>query len=88
MKQNSLWREVTKEEKDQIRKESKSLLTEFASKLEKIKITKTAHHENSNGTRKEGTGWKTDQEFLSTSLSNAPLTEDNFIIAEKGAWKK
>ncbi len=27
-------------------------------------------------------------EFKSTTFANAPLTEDGFIIAEKGAWKK
>jgi len=87
MKQNSLWREVTQKEKEQIKQDAKHLLTEFASKLEKIS-TKESHHENSTGTREEGDGWKTDEEFKSTTLSNAPFVEENFIVAEKGAWKK
>ncbi len=87
MKQNSLWREVTKKEKEQIKQDAKHLLVEFASKLEKIS-TKESHHENSIGTRKDGEGWKTDEEFRNTTLANAPFVEKNFIVAEKGAWKK
>lgn len=83
----ALWHKVTEEEKAQIKQDSKHLLTEFASKLGKIKA-KEHHHENESGTREEGTGWKTDEEFKSTTLSNAPFVEDNFLVAEKGAWKK
>lgn len=86
-KSGALWREVTQEEKDQIKKDSKSLLTEFASKLVHISA-KEVHTENELGTRQEGSGWKTDEEFKSTTLANAPFVEDNFLIAEKGAWKK
>ncbi|MBT6690688.1 hypothetical protein HN903_01175 [archaeon] len=87
MKQNSLWRKVTQEEKSQIKKDSKKVLIEFASKLSKIKA-KESHIENNSGTREEGDGWKTDKEFKSTTLANAPFVEDNFLVAEKGAWKK
>ncbi|NPE26557.1 hypothetical protein HNV12_00970 [Methanococcoides sp. SA1] len=84
---NVLWHEVSEEEKQEIKKKAKSLLNEFAKKLSKIKA-KESHHENGSGTRKEGDGWKTDEEFKSTTFANAPFAEDNFIIAEKGAWKK
>jgi hypothetical protein len=87
MEQNSLWREVTEEEKIQIKQDSKKLLNEFASKLSKIKAPE-GHHENNSGTRAEGTGWETDKEFRSTTFANAPFVEDNFLVAEKGAWKK
>ena len=87
MAENSLWRNVSEKEKDQIRQDSKKLLNEFASKLSKIK-TKESHHENEMGTRVEGSGWKTDEEFLQTTFANAPFVEDNSIVAEKGAWKK
>jgi len=81
------WHEVTQEEKDQIRQDSKKLLTKFASKLSKIKASE-GHLENQSGTREEGDGWKTDEEFRSTTFANAPFVEDDFIVAEKGAWKK
>jgi hypothetical protein len=87
MASNSLWHEVTEKEKEQIRKDSKKLLNEFASKLEKIKAPE-GHFENGAGTRDEGSGWKTDEEFRSTTFANAPFVKDNAIVAEKGAWKK
>ena len=83
----ALWRPVTEEEKKQIKQESKSLLNEFASKLKSIKAS-GAHHENNSGSRPEGSGWQTDEEFKSTTFANAPFVEDNFLVAEKGAWKK
>jgi len=86
MTKNFTWHEVSEKEKEQIRKDSKKLLNEFASKLDKIKA-KEGHFENESGTREEGDGWKTDEEFKSTMLSNAPFVEDNFIVAEKGGWK-
>jgi len=86
MTNNSLWHEVTEKEKEQIRKDSKKLLNEFASKLDKIK-SKEEHFKNESGTRVEGDGWTTDPEFKSTMTSNAPLAEDGFIVAEKGGWK-
>ena len=86
-KSGTLWREVSEEEKEEIRKNSKKLLNEFASKLAKIKAPE-GHFENESGTREEGTGWKTDEEFRSTTFANAPFVKDNFLVAEKGAWKK
>ena len=86
MTNNSLWHEVSENEKEQIRKDSKKLLNEFASKLDKIKGSES-HFQNESGTREEGDGWTTDPEFKSTMISNAPFAEDGFIVAEKGAWK-
>ena len=87
MTKNFTWHEVTEEEKKEIKRDSKKLLNEFASKLSKIK-TKDDHLENESGTREEGEGWNTDSEFRSITLSNAPFVEDDSIVAEKGAWKK
>lgn len=84
---NSLWHEVTEEEKDKIRKESKSLMSEFAGKLSKIK-TSDSHFENNTGFREEGSSWETPQDFKDLTMLNAPFVEDDFIVAEKGGWKK
>lgn len=84
---NFTYHKVTKKEKQQIQKDSKKLLNEFASKLSKIK-THEYHFENNSGTRDEGNGWETDSEFKETTLANAPFVKDNSIVAEKGAWKK
>jgi len=87
MTQNSLWHEVSEKEKEEIRKESKKLLNEFASKLEKVKA-KESHFQREDGQREEGDGWKTDEEFRTHMLNNAPFVEDDSIVAEKGGWKK
>lgn len=87
MVSNSLWREVTEEEKKKIEMDSRKLLDEFASKLSKIKADE-GHFENGLGVREEGDGWDTDLEFRSITLSNAPFVEDDSIVAEKGGWKK
>lgn len=84
---NSLWHEVTEEEKEQIRQDSKNLMNEFASKLEKIS-TKETHFENESGFREEGDPWQTPEDFKDLTFLNAPFVEDDFIVAEKGAWKK
>ena len=86
MAKNFTWHKVTEKEKEQIQKESKKLLNEFASKLSKIKAPE-GHFQNESGTREESDGWTTDPEFKSTMLSNAPFVEDDAIVAEKGAWK-
>jgi hypothetical protein len=84
---NSLWHEVSEEEKEQIRKDSKSLMSEFAKKLTKIK-TSDSHFENDSGFREEGKPWNTPQDFNDLTMLNAPFVEDDFIVAEKGSWKK
>ena len=86
MAKDFTWHEVSEKEKEQIRKDSKKLLNEFASKLDKIKA-KEGHFTNGKGSREEGDGWITDGEFKGTMLSNAPFVEDDAIVAEKGAWK-
>ena len=86
-KSNSLWHQVTEKERKEIRQDSKKLLNEFASKLSKIKAPE-GHFENETNIRQQGDGWETDPEFRSITFSNAPFTENEFIVAEKGAWKK
>ena len=87
MTNNFTYHKVTDKEKETIKKESKVLLEKFRSKLDKIK-SKEGHFENNSGTREEGNGWKTDPDFKDLTLLNAPFVEDDFIVAEKGAWKK
>ena len=84
---NSLWHVVNEEERETIRQDSKSLMAEFASKLSKIK-TSESHFENDTGFREQGEPWKTPQDFKDLTLLNAPFVEDDFIVAEKGGWKK
>ena len=99
MAESFTWHEVSEAEKEQIKKDSKSLLEEFSSKLDKIKFKKshyapelrnsgyTEQWNNGDGFREEGTGWENDQDFTDLTLLNAPFVEENCIVAEKGGWK-
>jgi len=80
------YHKVSEKEREQIKKDSKKLLDTFAKKLETIKA-KESHFSNSSGTRQEGEGWNTDQDFHDLTLLNAPFVEDDFLVAEKGGWK-
>jgi len=90
MKNNSLWHEVSEKEKQEIQKDAKKLLNEFSKKLSSIKGIEE-HFTSSiskNGQREEGDPWKTDPEFRDLFFLNAPFVENEFIVAEKGSWKK
>lgn len=80
-------KKVTEKEKEEIKKNSKELLEEFSKKLSKIKKEET-HFNKENGKREEGSPWKTEPEFKDLTLLNAPFVEDDFLVAEKGGWKK
>tara|TARA_Y100000034_G_C6867335_1_gene395459 strand:- start:1369 stop:1641 length:273 start_codon:yes stop_codon:yes gene_type:complete len=81
------YHKVSEKEKEEIKKNAKKLLNTFAGKLSKIKA-KESHFENNSGLREEGEGWDTDPKFRDLMFLNAPFVEDNdFIVAEKGAWK-
>ena len=81
------WHEVTEKEKEKIRKDSTQLLEKFGEKLKSIKSPK-GHHENGHGMREEGTGWNTNPDFRDLNFLNAPFVEEDFLVAEKGSWKK
>ncbi|MEA3329479.1 MAG: hypothetical protein U9Q06_01930 [Nanoarchaeota archaeon] len=87
MAENFTWHEVSEKEKEDIKKDAKKLLDEFASKLSKIKASE-GHLENGNGFREEGRGGDTDSEFRDLMFLNAPFVEDDSIVAERGGWKK
>jgi len=80
------WREVSEEEKEEIRIKAKELLDDFSKKLENIGGTES-HFENELGLREEGKPWSFNEEFRSTMLSNAPFVEDEFLVSGKGALK-
>ena len=80
------WHEVSEKEREQIRKDSKKLLNEFAGKLSQIKAPE-GHFENGSGLRDEGDGWNSDSDFMNIMFANAPFVEKDSIIAEKGGWK-
>lgn len=83
------YHKVSENERDQIKKDSKKLLDEFSSKLDRIK-TKEGHFFSSvseSGLRDEGKGWETDADFRDVTFCNAPASDEDSIVAEKGGWR-
>ncbi|MEN9626262.1 MAG: hypothetical protein RL557_590 [archaeon] len=75
-------------DREQIEKQAKALLQTFAKALEKVEkeSQEESHIEREINEREEGNGENT-PEFKNLLLANAPKKNDDFIIAEKGAWK-
>ena len=90
MKDNLFWHEVNEKEKEEIKTEAKKLLDEFSAKLSSIKGIEE-HFKSSiseDGTREQEEPWKYDPNFRDLMLLNAPFVENDFLVAEKGGWKK
>jgi len=77
--------EVSEQEKEQIKKQAKTIMDSFASKLEKIKLPeKEPFIERNECERNEGgVAEKIDRKIM---FENAPNKNDDFIIAEKKSW--
>jgi hypothetical protein len=86
IKENALWHHVSEQEKEEIRKNAKRIMDEFGAKLEKIKVEEE-FLEQGEGMRQEGEAWKTQEDFREILFDNAPLVDDDCIVAEKGGWK-
>ena len=72
----------------QIEKEAKEILDSFAKALEKVKTKEADFYvERDLSEREEGLGDSCNG-FKSKLLGNAPDKNDDFIVAERGAWKK
>jgi predicted Asp-tRNA(Asn)/Glu-tRNA(Gln) amidotransferase subunit C len=75
--------------KDKIEKQAKEVLDKFAKALEKVEKEGDVDFwvEREDFMRPEGEGKKINPDFKKRFLKNSPNHDDNFIIAEKGAWK-
>jgi hypothetical protein len=78
---------ISEEERDLILIESRSFLNDFSRKLEAIKGDLIDENKGVEA-RKELNGWDPDPDFKEIMFGNAPLVNDDLILAEKGAWKK
>jgi len=86
MEENALWHRVSEKEKEEIKLQAKKIMDEFAKKLEKIKVDEDVF-ESGEGMRQEGEPWKTPEDFREIMFDNAPLVDNDSIVAEKGGWK-
>ena len=82
-----LWRSVSEEEKEKIKKEAKEILDSFSKALAKVEKQKIgeAFVERDKKTRKENKPSKCDTGFRELFFKNAPQKEEDWIKAEKGA---
>jgi len=81
-----LWHKVSEKEKQEIRKQAKSIMDNFSKKISKINIEMTEPLiERDESERKEGE--KCDEDFSREIMfENAPKKNKDFIIGEKKAW--
>ncbi len=77
---------ISDREREEIRRQAKAILDNFAASLEKVKIKKEKIKKLYGGYRKEGAGQKCDEDFRKRMFVNAPLKEGDCIIAEKKKW--
>jgi len=87
-----LWRKVTEKEQESIKKEAKDILDKFSNALEKVEkqLEDVKGVKRDIQLREEGNVERTvgsSKEFRKAFLKNAPSTEDDFVVAEKGGWK-
>ena len=78
---------INEKEKEQIRKEAKRIIDDFASALDKVKIKMEKVKKLHGGYRKEGLGEKGDNDFRTVMFENAPEKEEDFMVAEKKKWQ-
>ena len=88
-KEMFLWRKISEQEKEEIKKQAKKIMDDFASALEKAKFDqrdyKTAEAEEQ--TRDEDKTKKANKDFKKIFFRNAPKKSLEYIEAEKGEWK-
>ncbi len=82
-----LFHKVSEKEKQEIKEQAKGIMDSFSRKLSKIdKKMAEPLIERDKGEREEGVGLVCDNEFRKIMFENAPVKNDDFIIAEKKSW--
>ena len=82
-----LWHKVSEKEKEDIRKQAKSIIDSFSKKLSKIdKEIEEPLIEGGSGQREEGKKGEKSGFSRDIMFENAPDKNKDFIIAEKKEW--
>jgi len=83
-----LWRKVSEKEGETIKKEAKLILEKFSKSLEKVeKEIKESSGVQRGRQMRDEKKTECDKAFKKLFFKNAPKTEEDYIMAEKGAWK-
>ena len=77
---------MKEDQKEQIKKEAKKIIDNFASAIEKVKIKGKKDKKEVGGFREEKDGMKPNSDFRKRMFENAPQKNDDNIIAEKKSW--
>ena len=72
--------------KEQIQKQAKQILDNFAESLSKVKLKEEKIKKIVGGFREEGPGLECDPDFRKRIFAKAPEIDGDFIIAEKKEW--
>jgi|TARA_B100000315_G_C14312636_1_gene467104 Asp-tRNA(Asn)/Glu-tRNA(Gln) amidotransferase C subunit len=82
-----LFHKVSEEEKEDIKKQAKSIMENFSEKLSKVddKIPEPLI-ERDDFERVEGEGKDSDSDFKERIFENAPRKNNDFILSEKKKW--
>ena len=82
-----LFHKVTDKEKEEIKKEAKSIIDNFSKKLENLKSkTDETFIERDKCFREENKPLDCDSDFRKRMFDNAPNKNKDFILAEKKQW--
>ncbi len=71
---------------EQIRKQAKSILDQFAAAFEGVSIKERAFKKEVSGFREEGEPGLSDNDFRERMFANAPHVSGDAIIAESKRW--
>ncbi|MFA5174113.1 MAG: Asp-tRNA(Asn) amidotransferase GatCAB subunit C [Candidatus Pacearchaeota archaeon] len=75
-------------DQNKIKKQAQEILDKFAKALEKSGIKEIdSYVDREDFERKEENGKCCDSGFKERFLKNAPVHDDDFVIAERGNWK-
>ena len=87
-KDSFLWHKVSEQEKEEIKKNAKSIMDNFAQALSSVekKAKGIAFVERDESMREETKTEECDSDFRKIMFKNAPETEGDCIKAEKGKW--
>jgi len=77
---------MDEKKKEEIRKEAKEILDNFAKALDAVKIKEKDLKVEIGGFREEGLGMEGNKEFRKRMFANAKNKDKDFIIAEKKKW--
>ena len=77
---------INQGKQEEVRKEAKKILDNFANALGKVRIKKKEFKKEIGGYREERNGEDCNNEFRKTMFENAPEKDGDCIIAEKKKW--